>query len=207
MAATRYLYLARHGEAVADQSGLTGKGRRQAELLGKRLRDVPFSGFHHSPLARAVETAGVVGGQLRAGVPPEVSQAAGDYLPAAPAAGEVPAEYADFVRNVLAQFTPDELQDGPPLARQALDLFTGPADGPEDQHELLITHNFLVGYLVTQALGAPGWRWLTLNHCNAALTVLRYSPGRPATALIYNDMRHLPATHRWTGFPKPEPGI
>ncbi|MFI5712646.1 histidine phosphatase family protein [Kribbella sp. NPDC051620] len=207
MAATRYLYLARHGEALADQSGLTVKGRRQAELLGRRLRDVPLAGFHHSPLPRAVQTAGLVGGQLRAGVPAEASAAAGDYLPAAPVAGEVPAEYADFVRHVLAQFTSDELQEGPPLARQALDLFTGPADGPEDRHELLITHNFLVGYLVTQALGAPGWRWLTLNHCNAALTVLRYTPGRPATALVYNDMRHLPKDLRWTGFPKPEPGL
>jgi broad specificity phosphatase PhoE len=201
MSATRYLYLARHGEALPDQSGLTVAGRRQAELLGRRLRDVPFAAFHHSPLPRAVQTAEVVGGQLRAGVPPEVSDAAGDYLPAVPKAGEVPSEYADFVRNVLAQFTPDELVDGPPLARQALDLFTGPADGVEDRHDLLITHNFLIGYLVTQALGAPGWRWLSLNHCNAALTVLRYTPGRPSTTLVYNDMRHLPKDLRWTGFP------
>ncbi|WP_328328300.1 histidine phosphatase family protein [Kribbella sp. NBC_00382] len=201
MSATRYLYLARHGEALPDQSGLTAKGRRQAELLGKRLRDVPFAAFHHSPLPRAVQTAGLVSGQLRAGVPPEVSEAAGDYLPAAPKAGEVPAEYADFIRNVLAQFTPDELRDGPLLARQALELFTGPADGPSDRHDLLVTHNFLVAYLVSVALGAPGWRWLSLNHCNAALTVLRYTPGRPPTALVYNDMRHLTKDLRWTGFP------
>ncbi|MGQ4426862.1 histidine phosphatase family protein, partial [Streptomyces violaceoruber] len=32
--ATRYLYLARHGEAVPDESGLTDAGRRQAALLG-----------------------------------------------------------------------------------------------------------------------------------------------------------------------------
>jgi probable phosphoglycerate mutase len=180
---------------------------RQAELLGKRLRDVPFAAFHHSPLPRAVQTAGLVGGQLRAGVPAEVAEAAGDYLPAVPKDGEVPAEYADFVRNVLAQFTPDELKDGPLLARKALELFTGAADGLEDRHDLLITHNFLVGYLVSHALGAPGWRWLSLNHCNAALTVLRYTPGRPATALVYNDMRHLPATLRWTGFPAKTLGL
>jgi probable phosphoglycerate mutase len=201
MSATRYLYLARHGEALPDQSGLTAKGRRQAELLGKRLRDVPFSAFHHSPLPRAVRTAEVIGGQLRAGVAPEVSEAAGDYLPAAPMDGEVPAEYDDFVRNVLAQFTAAELAEGSLLALKALELFTGPADGPDDRHDLLVTHNFLVGYLVSVALGAPGWRWLTLNHCNAALTVLRYTPGRPSTALVYNDMRHLTKDLRWTGFP------
>jgi probable phosphoglycerate mutase len=48
---------------------------------------------------------------------------------------------------------------------------------------------------------APKWRWLGLNHCNAALTVVRYAPGRPATVLFSNNMRHLPAELRWTGFP------
>ncbi|NEA32050.1 histidine phosphatase family protein [Streptomyces sp. SID13031] len=199
--ATRYLYLARHGQALPDQSGLSANGRRQAELLGRRLRDVPLSAFHHSPLPRAVQTAQVIGEQLQAAVALEVSEAAGDYLPAAPKQGEVPAEYADFVLNVLAQFTPDELDEGPVLALKALELFTGPVDGADDRHELLVTHNFLAGYLVCQAVGAAGWRWLTLNHCNAALTVLRYAPGRPASILVYNDMRHLPKDLRWTGFP------
>jgi len=41
--ATRYLYLVRHAEALPDESGLTERGRRQAVLLGRRLRHVPFS--------------------------------------------------------------------------------------------------------------------------------------------------------------------
>jgi hypothetical protein len=31
--------------------------------------------------------------------------------------------------------------------------------------------------------------------------VIRYSPGRPAALLTYNDLSHLPAELRWTGFP------
>jgi probable phosphoglycerate mutase len=50
-------------------------------------------------------------------------------------------------------------------------------------------------------MDAPKWRWLGLNHCNAALTVLQYVPDRPSSVLVYNDMRHLPAHLRWTGFP------
>lgn len=49
-AATRYLHLLRHGEATPDESGLTGNGRRQAALLGHRLRGVPFAADHHGPL-------------------------------------------------------------------------------------------------------------------------------------------------------------
>ncbi|MGQ4444668.1 histidine phosphatase family protein, partial [Streptomyces violaceoruber] len=51
------------------------------------------------------------------------------------------------------------------------------------------------------AMHAPKWRWLGLNHCNASLTVIRYAPGRAASVLLSNDMRHLPAELRWTGFP------
>ena len=68
-------------------------------------------------------------------------------------------------------------------------------------HELLVTHNFLIGWLVRAALDAPQWRWMGLHHANAALTVIRYAPGRPASLLFYNDMGHLPAELRWTGFP------
>jgi broad specificity phosphatase PhoE len=201
MSGTRYLYLARHGEALPDQSGLTEKGRRQAELLGRRVRDVPFSAFHHSPLPRAVQTAQLIGEQLKTNIPLEVSEAAGDYLPYLPKKAELPADSADFLLSFLAQFTPEEVKAGPVLGRQALELFTGPVDGADDRHELLVTHNFQVGWLVGNAVDAPNWRWLSLNHCNAALTVLRYTPGRPSTILVYNDMRHLPTTLRWTGTP------
>lgn len=34
----RYLYLVRHGEAPPDESGLSENGRRQAILLGLRLK-------------------------------------------------------------------------------------------------------------------------------------------------------------------------
>lgn len=65
----------------------------------------------------------------------------------------------------------------------------------------MVTHNFLIGRLVAAALDAPPWRWLGLDHANAALTVVRYTPGRPHSVLLYNDMRHLPEELRWTGFP------
>lgn len=199
--ATRYLYVVRHAEALPDQSGLSENGRRQAVLLGQRLQDVPFSAVRHSPLPRAVQTARLVQDQLTTDVPLEASEAAGDYVPYAPAEDELPADSADVMLRFLRQFTAEELERGAELASVALEQFTGPADGEGERHELLITHNFLVGWLVRHTMDAPKWRWLSLNHCNAALTVLRFTPGRPSTVLIYNDMRHLPPNLRWTGFP------
>ncbi|MFG2682035.1 histidine phosphatase family protein [Streptomyces sp. NPDC048392] len=198
---TRYLCLVRHGEASPDESGLTETGRRQATLLGRRLRDTPFTAVHHGPLPRAEQTARLIGGELKKSVPAHVSEAAGDYVPYIPEKAELPADSADVYLRFLAGADDEERKRGPEPARRALNLFTGAADGREDRHELVITHNFLLAWLVRDAMLAPKWRWLGLNHCNAALTVIRYSPGRLPSVLLFNDMRHLPAELRWTGFP------
>ncbi|MER5884164.1 histidine phosphatase family protein [Streptomyces sp. NPDC001941] len=200
MPAARYLYLARHGEATADESRLTDAGRRQAALLGERLRDVPLDAVHHGPLPRAAETARLVCEQLD-GVAPRVSELAGDYVPYAPVRDELPPEHADLLLGRMAGFSEEERAEGPKAALRALDAFTGPVEGDEARHELVVTHNFLVGWLVSRAMYAPGWRWLGLNHGNASLTVIRYAPGRPASVLLTNDMGHLPGELRWTGFP------
>lgn len=199
-AAARYLYLARHGEASEDETTLTESGRRQAVLLGERLRSAPLSAIHHGPLPRAQQTARLIGAQLDS-VPLHESELAGDYVPYLPTKDELPPDAADAMLAFLAQVPEEERNCGPALAREALAEFTGPVDGDHPRHELLVTHNFLIGWLVRAALDAPEWRWMGLNHANAALTVIRYAPGRPSCVLFSNDMRHLPAELRWTGFP------
>ncbi|KOX34329.1 MULTISPECIES: histidine phosphatase family protein [unclassified Streptomyces] len=198
--AARYLYLARHGEASPDESALSDKGRRQAVLLGERLRGAPLTAIHHGPLARAEQTARLVREQLD-GVPLRPSAPAGDYIPHLPSREELPPESADAMLGHLARFPAEEREQGPGLAREALALFTGPVAGDEPRHELVVTHNFLVGWLVRAALDAPEWRWMGINQANAALTVIRYAPGRAPSVLLFNDTGHLPADLRWTGFP------
>ncbi|MEU7391545.1 histidine phosphatase family protein [Streptomyces tanashiensis] len=198
--AARYLYLARHGEASEDESTLTDNGRRQAVLLGQRLRKAPLTAIHHGPLARATETARLVGDQLD-GVPLRVSPSAGDYVPYVPRREELPAESADAMLGFLAQFPAEEREQGPGLAAEALARFTGPVDGDRPLHELVVTHNFLIAWLVREALEAPKARWMGINHANAGLTVIRYAPGRAPAVLFLNDTGHLPDDLRWTGFP------
>ncbi|MFH8437028.1 histidine phosphatase family protein [Streptomyces sp. NPDC018007] len=198
--AARYLYITRHGQAAPDESSLTDVGRRQAALLGERLSGAPITAIHHGPLPRAEETARLIGEHL-AGARLLRSDPAGDYIPYLPRREELPAESADETLARLAGFPAAEREQGPGLAQEALARFTGPAEGDEPRHELLVTHNFLVGWLVRAALEAPPHRWLGLNHANAALTVIRYAPGRPPGLLLYNDTGHLPAELRRSGFP------
>jgi broad specificity phosphatase PhoE len=198
--ATRYLYLVRHGEATADETALSERGQEQAVLLGRRLLARPLSALYHGPLPRAQQTARLIGNQL-ASVPMFAAAAAGDYVPYVPLQDELPSEGAEASLRVLASTTAADAEEGRLLAQQAVEQFTGPITGETDRHEVVVTHNFLIAWLVREALSAPRWRWLGLYFGNASLTVIRYAPERAPTVLVYNDMSHLPADLRWTGFP------
>ncbi len=73
-------------------------------------------------------------------------------------------------------------------------------DTAADVHELIVTHNFLIGWFIRHALHAPDWRWIGLNQQNCALTVILYRPGLPPSLVSFNDAAHLPDQLRWTGF-------
>jgi broad specificity phosphatase PhoE len=200
VSAARFLYLARHAEADAEGNGLSERGRKQAALLAERLKDVPLTRLWHGPLPRAEQTARIVADRLGR-LPCAVAEEAGDYVPHAPTRGELPAELADLLLKFLGGVSEQERAEGAELARRATEVFTGPVDGSAPRHELVVTHAFLVAWLVRAAMDAPRWRWLGLNVANAALTVIRYAPGRPQSVLLLNDQSHLPLELRWTGFP------
>ncbi|WP_446217222.1 histidine phosphatase family protein [Micromonospora sp. IBHARD004] len=198
--ASRLLYLARHGEQrraeeEAPETGLSDRGRRQASLLGERLRRLRFDTVHHGPLRRAAETAELVASAL-AGVPVHAAEMVGDHLPHDTDPAGLPPAYASF----LAGFDERERTDGPRRTAEAVARFaTPPADG--DVRDLVITHNFLIAWFVRHALDAPERRWLGLNHHNCGLTVIRYSSGGPPNLIAVNDVAHLPPELRGTGLP------
>jgi len=193
---THFLYLVRHGEAVPHDGPLSPAGERQAQLTGKRLKDVPLSAIHHGPLPRTAQTARLIAACIP-GVPVSASDLAGDYLPSDPNPDDLPPSYADFV----AGFSAAERAEGPRLAVAALERFARADDEPGDTYELVVTHNFLIGWLVSRALAAPSWRWLGLNQMNCALTVIAYRTGLPPALISFNDAGHLAPELRWNGFP------
>jgi probable phosphoglycerate mutase len=207
--ASRFLYLVRHGEA-AEGGGLTDAGEEQARRTGERLKNLPVDRVHHSPLPRAAQTARLIAGWLP-GVPVAESAVAGDYIPADLDPAVLPPSHARLVNS----YTITERNEGAALARAAIEQFAGPpGEGParegpagaeagpaDDVHELVVTHNFLIGWFIADALHAPDWRWIGLNQQNCALTVILYQPGLPPALVSFNDAAHLPDQLRWTGFP------
>ena len=193
--ATRYLYLARHGEA--DPFGeLTEAGYEQARLLGRRLAHLPIDAVWHSPLPRAAASAQALADQLD---PPPATAAAEeliDHIPYVPPAAQTPAPWLPF-------FDGYDEQDAAAGHRIAQRLTARFATAPEhdDVHEVLITHAYPIAWLIRDALAAPAARWLGLASANAALTVIEYRPAVPPSIVMLNEMSHLPADLRWTGFP------
>ncbi|MFD3686692.1 histidine phosphatase family protein [Nocardiopsis sp. NPDC058631] len=206
MPATRYLYLARHAEADHEHGGLTRVGHRQAVLLGERLRGAGVRALHHGPSERTTRTAHLVADRLALdgpGIEPVPTPEAGDYAPYLPTRKEVPPDYAETVMDFVGSLPEKERGPGPELGRRCLERFTGPSAEDRESREAVITHAYPVGWLTGIALGAPPWRWVTLAPANAALTVIRYTPGRAASVLVFNDVSHLEPDLRWTGTPPP----
>ncbi|MFI0732504.1 histidine phosphatase family protein [Streptomyces sp. NPDC021225] len=187
---TRHVYLARHG--AADPFGeLTDVGQRQSELLGRRLAGLPIDAVWHSPLPRAVRSARIVGRHLPEATVREAAELV-DHVPHVP--DEAPPAWAAFFDGYDAE----EAAAGSRLADALTDRFARPAEA--ETHEVLVTHAYQVAWLLRHALDAPPVRWLGLNCGNTALTAIEYRDGMAPTVVLYNDMGHLPAELRWTGF-------
>lgn len=189
--------MARHG--AADAFGeLTGIGHRQAGLLGERLAGVPVGVVWHSPLPRAAASAHELARHLP-NVPVAEAAELIDHVPYVPAAAETPPSWTGFFDG----YDDAEAASGHKLAEALVARFAKvPGTTTEgDTHEVLITHAYPIAWLVRHALDAPPSRWLGLNSANTALTVIEYRDGLPPTIVMFNDMSHLPADLRWTGFP------
>lgn len=187
MACTQ-LYLVRHGEQdpAASDGGLSPRGREQAARLGRRLRTVRFSAIHYSPLARAAQTADIVAGHL-----PHVPRHSCEFVvdrtpvPSVGQRGRYPDRWYAWLDGV-----PDDERDEDATALQAAVAHFGVV-GDTDRRELLITHNFVIGWFVRHVLDAPQWRWIGLNQANCAITIVQWESDRPPTLVGFNDTGHL----------------
>jgi len=198
---THYLYLVRHGEQQDAEHGITdgplsARGRRQATLVAERLRGVPFTGAWHSPLTATEQTARVFG-ELLPAVTPQPSALLFDCVPSGPTS-DSPRSFDSWFNSI----TEAEIDAGRAQMEDAVAEFFAPTRG--DRHELLITHNFVIGWFVRHVFDAPDWRWLGLNQAHAGLTIIRVRSAKPPVLVAHNDLSHLPMELR-TGLPEPLP--
>jgi probable phosphoglycerate mutase len=194
---THYIYLVRHGEHQDAEHGiddgpLSPRGQRQAEHIADRLSGLPLDAVWHSPLLRAAETARAIAERLPS-VDPQPSALLFDCVPTG-MTEDTPAAYEPFFGSV----SDAEIEAGRAQMADATGEFLRRRHG--EVHEVLITHNFVISWFVREVLGAPDWRWMTLNQAHCGLTVIAQKQGRPWSLLSHNDLGHLPMELR-TGLP------
>ena len=187
----------RHGEQQDAEYGLpdgplSPRGRRQAQAIAERLSGVPFTGAWHSPLERASETARIMQERMPA-LDSTPSALLFDCYPSGPTP-DMPRAFESFFGGV----TEEQIDAGQAQMADATAEFLAPAAG--DRHDLLVTHNFVIGWFVREVLDAPNWRWLGLNQANCGLTVIRVRSAKPPVLVMHNDLGHLPMELR-TGLP------
>ncbi|MDY7086978.1 MAG: histidine phosphatase family protein [Actinomycetota bacterium] len=147
---------------------------------------MPFSAVHHSPLTRAAQTADIVAGHL-----PRVERHECDFLtdrtpvPSAGRRDSYPDRWLDWLDDIPA----DERDEDAVVLRATVDHFG--VVGEQDRNELLVTHNFVIGWFVRYVLDAPEWRWIGLNQANCAITIVQWDSDRPPTLVSFNDTGHL----------------
>lgn len=194
--ATKYLYLARHGDADAFGT-LTSTGKEQARLLGRRLAHLPIEAVWHSPLPRAVDTAQQLNIFLSGSAPVREAPELIDHIPNVPQPQETPPTWRPFFDG----WDRVDAAAGHETAQKLTRRFGSAVDSDADVHEVPIPHAYPIAWLIRHALDAPAPRWLGLNSANAALTLIEYRPALPASIILFNDMSHLPMSLQWTGFP------
>jgi len=199
---SRFLYLVRHGEQQDAEHGvadgpLSPRGVRQAHAIAERLGGVPFTAAWTSPLQRAQETARIMTERMPA-LEPEPSALLMDCVPSGPTP-ELPHAWESFFGAV----TEDEIAAGEAQMADAVAEWMRPS-GREDSHELLITHNHVIGWFVREAFGAAEWRWLGINQANCGLTIIRVRSAKPPVLVTHNDLGHLPPELR-TGLTVEQP--
>lgn len=160
MTAPRKLFLIRHGqyenteaEGAEPDGHLTAKGRQQAKLTGQRLANLPINIIHYSPLERTTETADLIA-QSFPNAPRQPSLLLRECIPS------VPEPIKDHFAGIPAKFLDERGHD---QAQQAFATFFQPADGDEEQHELIIAHGNIISYFACRILQAPLDSWININ--------------------------------------------
>ena len=199
------LYLIRHGETDHNAGRLTlgrqdvplnERGRAQARALAEafRARDGVVA-VYASPLQRAIDTAtplaGVLGLDVRIDerlIEMDIGEVEDQTF------DEVRERYPDFVRRWLSEEAPDVPMPGGESLRQVQERAWAAIDEIRAAHEddavAVVTHNFVVLSVLSQALGMPLARFRSLRQDLAGLSLLELTPERQ-TVLAMNDRCHL----------------
>lgn len=195
------LILIRHGESIANKYGiyqgqsydigLTPKGKCQAELVAKRLKDFNIQAIYTSPLQRARETAEIIATEYKLSIIVDKNLIEISH-------GKWEGETIEWVRkNYLRLYKiwktkpeevriPDGENCGQVMRRverflQSLTVRKGTV--------LVVTHDFVLRLILAKILGLPINNIWRIKLDNGAINIVEL--GQKERVTLLNDMAHL----------------
>ena len=204
------LYLARHGATQltaedrfsgAEGADLSDEGRRQAALLGERLRGEGLVALYASPLSRALETARIVGAASGLEVATEdglreIAHGHWEGLPRRDVETRFAAEYAAWEEDPFT-FAPKGGESGVAVLARALPVVRAIVTRHAGERVLVVSHKATIRLLLSSLLGfdARGYRD-RLDQSPACLNVLDFKDPVRARLMLFNDTCHYAAAPR-----------
>jgi probable phosphoglycerate mutase len=186
-----------------NESEITEKGLKQAEILAKTLSKINIDGFYSSPLQRAYKTAEIIGQYLENAptLTPldkllEIDLPLWEKLKKEDVKQQYPQEYQAW------KTTPHEFKmnlDGKDfypvisLYQQAQEFWQEIIPKHRDQTILIVAHNGINRCLLMSALGIDPSRYHTIQQSNCCINILNFTGnyGDPVQLESLNQTAHL----------------
>ncbi len=200
------LRLARHGESEGNFAGslqgsrfdtpLSARGRRQAEALAIRLAEEGIDAVWSSPMVRARETAAVVAAPHGFSLSIDADLVEFDWgiWSGRPFDGALEQE----VSSVRARWRAGETDlapsggESPAHAARRAERFLARLAATGARAPLVVAHGRLNRILMAVLLGRPLSRMDEIRQRNGSLSVFEWDGSAPATAVLLDDVAHIP---------------
>jgi len=198
------LFLVRHGatQRTAEDrfSGdvgvdLSEEGRKQAALLGERLRNEALTALYCSPLSRAVETASIIAGSCALAIEKrdglrEIRHGRWEGLTRHEVEARHPEEYAAWEEDPFT-FAPEGGESGVAVLARALPVFREIVTRHTGERVLVISHKATIRLVLSSLLGFDprGYRD-RLDQAPACVNVLDFRDPVRARLMLFNDTSH-----------------
>jgi serine/threonine-protein phosphatase PGAM5 len=217
---TRHIILVRHGqydETPKDdaQRTLTGMGRLQAELTGRRLREMieGVEGTDFTPctikvvrvstMARARETASIIVNELpnhvvMAEPDPDLNEGRPAHnIPGGRVSNSTIEYFDEHHPRIERAFQKYFYRAPEPASSRGNDKdddvkTANNAGKPKHEFEIIVCHANVIRYFFCRALQLPPEAWLRLCTFNCSLTYLTIRPTGTVSCRMLGDIGHIP---------------
>jgi len=179
----------------ATGAELSDEGRRQAKLLGERLRDHEIAAVHASPFSRSADTARIIADacsvttilhhELR-----EISHGPWEGLTRGEVEARFPGDYASWEEDPF-MFAPAGAESGVAVLARALPLIREIVTRHSGECVVVVSHKATIRLVLCSLLGIDerGYRD-RLDQSPACLNVLDFKDPVRARLMLFNDTSH-----------------